>query len=38
MSLLKETVGAIVAQNPKSRAAAEARLEQLTMPYWALGA
>ncbi|MCR4309558.1 MAG: nicotinate-nucleotide--dimethylbenzimidazole phosphoribosyltransferase [Deltaproteobacteria bacterium] len=37
MSLLKETVGAIVAQDPKSRAAARARLEQLTMPYWALG-
>jgi nicotinate-nucleotide--dimethylbenzimidazole phosphoribosyltransferase len=37
MSLLKETVGAIVAQDPKSRAAARARLEQLTMPRWALG-
>lgn len=37
MSLLKETVGAIVARDPKSRAAARARLEQLTMPYWALG-
>ena len=37
MSLLKETVGAIVAQDPKSRAAARARLEQLTMPHWALG-
>lgn len=37
MNLLKETVGAIVAQDPKSRAAARARLEQLTMPHWALG-
>jgi nicotinate-nucleotide--dimethylbenzimidazole phosphoribosyltransferase len=37
MSLLKETVGAIVAQDPKSREAARARLEQLTMPHWALG-
>jgi nicotinate-nucleotide--dimethylbenzimidazole phosphoribosyltransferase len=37
MSLLKETVGAIVAQDPKSRAAARARLEKLTMPRWALG-
>jgi len=37
MSLLKDTVGAIVAQDPKSRAAARARLEQLTMPHWALG-
>lgn len=37
MSLLKETVGAIVAQDPKSRAAARARLEQLTMPHRALG-
>jgi len=37
MSLLKETVEAIVARDPKSRAAARARLEQLTMPHWALG-
>jgi nicotinate-nucleotide--dimethylbenzimidazole phosphoribosyltransferase len=37
MSLLKDTVGAIAAQDPKSRAAARARLEQLTMPHWALG-
>jgi nicotinate-nucleotide--dimethylbenzimidazole phosphoribosyltransferase len=37
MNLLKDTVGAIVAQDPKSRAAARARLEQLTMPHWALG-
>lgn len=37
MSLLKETVGAIVAQDPKSRAAARAHLEKLTMPHWALG-
>ena len=37
MSLLKKTIGLIVAPDPKSRAAARARLEQLTMPHWALG-
>ncbi len=37
MSLLEETVGRIRPQDPAWRAKAHARLEQLTMPYWALG-
>lgn len=37
MSLLKETIEGIKPQDQKSRARAHARLEQLTMPYWALG-
>jgi len=37
MSLLKETLKQIEPQDTDSRAAAHARLEQLTMPYWALG-
>jgi nicotinate-nucleotide--dimethylbenzimidazole phosphoribosyltransferase len=37
MSLLKETVDQIAPLDEKARAKAHARLEQLTMPYWALG-
>jgi len=37
MSLLEKTVAAIEPQDNASRAAARSRLEQLTMPYWALG-
>jgi len=37
MSLLKETLKQIEPQDADSRAAARSRLEQLTMPYWALG-
>src|SRR4051794_30945014 len=37
MSLLENTINAIEPQDVPSRAAARSRLEQLTMPYWALG-
>ncbi|MHB8879513.1 MAG: nicotinate-nucleotide--dimethylbenzimidazole phosphoribosyltransferase, partial [Myxococcaceae bacterium] len=37
MKLLTDTLGRIVASDPASRASAKARLEQLTMPHWALG-
>jgi len=37
MNLLAETLRQIEPQDSASRAAAHARLEQLTMPYWALG-
>jgi nicotinate-nucleotide--dimethylbenzimidazole phosphoribosyltransferase len=37
VSLLEQTIAAIVPQDPKARAAAKARLDQLTMPHWALG-
>lgn len=37
MSLLDTAIASIMPQEAKSRAAAKARLEQLTMPYWALG-
>lgn len=37
MRLLDTTLGKIEGQNQAVRAAAHARLEQLTMPYWALG-
>jgi len=37
MSLLEQTLKAIAPQDEASRAAARSRLEQLTMPYWALG-
>ena len=37
MSLLKETISAIVPQDAAVRAQAHKRLEALTMPYWALG-
>lgn len=37
MSLLEEAIKQIVPQDPATRAAARARLEQLTMPHWALG-
>jgi nicotinate-nucleotide--dimethylbenzimidazole phosphoribosyltransferase len=37
MSLLDTTINEIVPQDQDSRAAARARLEQLTMPHWALG-
>ena len=37
MKLLEETVRGIAPQDEGSRGAAKARLEQLTMPYWALG-
>jgi nicotinate-nucleotide--dimethylbenzimidazole phosphoribosyltransferase len=37
MTLLEKTVRQIEGQDQSSRAAAHARLEQLTMPYWALG-
>lgn len=35
--MLKETIEGIRPQDQESRARAHARLEQLTMPYWALG-
>ena len=37
MSLLEETIAAIAPQDAAVRAKARERLEQLTMPYWALG-
>lgn len=37
MSLLQETIQAIQPQDSAARAAAKARLDQLTMPHWALG-
>ncbi|MDD5350891.1 MAG: nicotinate-nucleotide--dimethylbenzimidazole phosphoribosyltransferase, partial [Chthoniobacteraceae bacterium] len=37
MSLLEKTLSQIEPQDPGCRAAAHARLEQLTMPHWALG-
>lgn len=37
MSLLQETIDSIVPQDQDWRARARVRLEQLTMPYWALG-
>jgi nicotinate-nucleotide--dimethylbenzimidazole phosphoribosyltransferase len=37
MSLLEETLSAIVLPDAAARAAAHARLEALAMPYWALG-
>jgi nicotinate-nucleotide--dimethylbenzimidazole phosphoribosyltransferase len=37
MTLLERTVQRIEPQDATCRAAAHARLEQLTMPYWALG-
>lgn len=37
MSLLNKTLQQIVPQDDACRAAARARLEQLTMPHWALG-
>lgn len=37
MNLLQKTLNLIQPQDTASRAAARSRLEQLTMPYWALG-
>jgi nicotinate-nucleotide--dimethylbenzimidazole phosphoribosyltransferase len=37
MSLLEQTISAILPQDTATRAAAHARLEALAMPYWALG-
>ncbi len=37
MSLLKSTIKQVVPQDQASRTKAKARLEQLTMPHWALG-
>lgn len=37
MNLLNRTVETITPQDSAARAKAKARLEQLTMPYWALG-
>jgi nicotinate-nucleotide--dimethylbenzimidazole phosphoribosyltransferase len=37
MKLLTATLERIEPQDPQARAAAHARLEQLAMPYWALG-
>ncbi|MEW6753735.1 MAG: nicotinate-nucleotide--dimethylbenzimidazole phosphoribosyltransferase [Candidatus Latescibacterota bacterium] len=37
MGLLEETTAQIAPQDPQWRARAQARLEQLTMPRWALG-
>ena len=37
MRLLTETLHAIKPQDAASRAQAKARLDQLTMPHWALG-
>lgn len=37
MSLLQDTLSAIVPQDAATRAKAHSRLEALTMPYWALG-
>ncbi|MCX8032158.1 MAG: nicotinate-nucleotide--dimethylbenzimidazole phosphoribosyltransferase [Thermoleophilia bacterium] len=35
--MLTETIGAVVPPSAEARTAARARLEQLAMPYWALG-
>ena len=37
MNLLDETIRAIQPQDAKARANAKSRLDQLTMPHWALG-
>ncbi len=37
MNLLDSTIAQVVPQDRDTRAEAKARLEQLTMPYWALG-
>ncbi|MCX5843996.1 MAG: nicotinate-nucleotide--dimethylbenzimidazole phosphoribosyltransferase, partial [Deltaproteobacteria bacterium] len=37
MNLLASTINKITPQDADARALARARLEQLTMPYWALG-
>lgn len=37
MTLLEETLGRIVPQDTECRARAKERLDQLTMPHWALG-
>jgi nicotinate-nucleotide--dimethylbenzimidazole phosphoribosyltransferase len=37
MNILDQTIGKIKAVDEGKRSAARARLEQLTMPYWALG-
>jgi len=37
LSLLEKTIGDIAPQNREARVRARKRLEQLTMPYWALG-
>jgi len=37
MSLLQKTIQDIQPQSPDARAAAKSRLDQLTMPHWALG-
>ncbi|MHB1455363.1 MAG: nicotinate-nucleotide--dimethylbenzimidazole phosphoribosyltransferase [Armatimonadota bacterium] len=37
VSLLERTIGQVVPADVEARAKARARLEQLTMPYWALG-
>jgi nicotinate-nucleotide--dimethylbenzimidazole phosphoribosyltransferase len=37
MKLLEETIAEIIPQDQDARAKAKVRLEQLTMPYWALG-
>ncbi len=37
MTLLEKTIAGITPADPKTRTKARARLEQLTMPYWALG-
>ncbi len=37
MSLLQKTIKSIKGQDSKTRKKARARLEQLTMPYWAMG-
>lgn len=37
MKLLESIITKIEPQNPEARSRAKARLEQLTMPYWALG-
>ena len=37
MNLLESTIKKIVPQDADARAQARTRLEQLTMPHWALG-
>ncbi len=37
MSLLEQTIKSVTVQDQSARAAAKARLDQLTMPHWALG-
>ncbi len=37
MNLLDSTIAQVIPQDSDTRAEAKARLEQLTMPYWALG-